>query len=215
MGDVARWEGAKENVPLLVARQGSLREVRASNDDGGNAPLVEEIPFCVKVSLVNACFNVGIFEQLPERVGIVEAEIRRCENAPLDSPLSQLREYFGEHLNSAGRDECDRKIEAYAIEEFSFDNGEHIACGIVVAENARRKAVVGLLLGSDEACFEALSESGLRFFRKLDNVAFNALIHGCLDGVGCVFEDNHTRENVHVARFGGFRQYGIVGRRWV
>ena len=34
MGDVARWEGAKENVPLLVARQGSLREVRASNDDG-------------------------------------------------------------------------------------------------------------------------------------------------------------------------------------
>lgn len=192
-----------------------MREVRASNDDGGNAPLVEEIPFCVEVSLVNACFNVGIFEQLPERVGIVEAEIRRCENAPLDSPLSQLREYFGEHLNSAGRDECDRKIEAYAIEEFSFDNGEHIACGIVVAENARRKAVVGLLLGSDEACFEALSESGLRFFRKLDNVVFNALIHGCLDGVGCVFEDNHARENVHVARFGGFRQYGIVGRRWV
>ena len=83
-----------------------MREVRASNDDGGNAPLVEEIPFCVEVSLVNACFNVGIFEQLPERVGIVEAEIRRCENAPLDSPLSQLREYFGEHLNSAGRDDA-------------------------------------------------------------------------------------------------------------
>lgn len=146
MGDAARWEGAKENVPLLVARQGSLREVRASNDDGGNASLVEEIAFCVKVSLVNARFNVGIFEQLPERVRIVEAEIRRCENAPLDSPLSQLREYFGEHLNSAGRDECDRKIEAHAIEEFPFDNGEHIACGIVVAENARCKAVVGLLL---------------------------------------------------------------------
>ena len=62
MGDVARWEGAKENVPLLVARQGSLREVRASNDDGGNVPLVEERPFCVKISLVNACFDVGIFE---------------------------------------------------------------------------------------------------------------------------------------------------------
>lgn len=132
-----------------------MREVRASNDDGGNAPLVEEIPFCVKVSLVNACFDVGIFEQLPERVGIV------------------------------------------------------------VAENARRKAVIGLLFGSDEACFETLSESGLRFFRKLDNVVFNALIHGCLDGVDCVFEDNHTRENAHVARFGGFRQYGIVDRRWV
>ena len=94
MGDVARWEGAKENVPLLVARQGGLREVRASNDDGGNAPLVEEIPFCVKVSLVNACFNVGIFEQLSERVGIVEAEIRRCENAPLDSPSVAVERVF-------------------------------------------------------------------------------------------------------------------------
>lgn len=163
MSDVARWEGAKENVPLLVARQCSLREVRASNDGGGNAPLVEEIPFCVKVSLVNARFDVGIFEQLPERVGIVEAEIRRCENAPLDSPLLQLREYFSEHLNSAGRDECDRKIEAHAIEEFPFDNEEHIACGIVVAENARCKAIVGLLFRSDEARFETLSESGLRF----------------------------------------------------
>lgn len=76
MGDVARWEGAKENVPLLVARQGSLREIRASNDDGGNALLVEEIPFRVKVSLVNARFDVGIFEQFPECVGIVEAEVR-------------------------------------------------------------------------------------------------------------------------------------------
>lgn len=58
-GRCRRWEGAKENVPLLVARQGGLREVRASDDDGGNAPLVEEIPFCVKISLVNARFDVG------------------------------------------------------------------------------------------------------------------------------------------------------------
>ena len=63
MGDVARWEGAKEDVPFLITRQGGLREVRASNDDGGNALLVEEVAFRVKVSLVNSRFNIGIFEQ--------------------------------------------------------------------------------------------------------------------------------------------------------
>ena len=76
MGDVARWEGAEEDIPLLIARQGGLREVRASDDDGGNALLVEEIPFRVEVSLINARFDVGIFEQFPECVGIVEAEVR-------------------------------------------------------------------------------------------------------------------------------------------
>ena len=124
----------------------------------------------MKITLVDACFDVGILAQLAQRVGVVEVQVCGRENPPRDSPVAKVGEDARQNLHAACRDEGDGKRKARAVGKLRLKRRQHVGTSlVVVAEDARRIALIGFFPRSDEARLEA--------FRELHDAVFEFALH--------------------------------------
>ena len=124
----------------------------------------------MKIALVDARFDVGILAQLTQRIGVVEVQVRGGENPPRNSPVAKVRENACQDLHAACRNEGDGERETCAVGELRLESRQHVGASlVVVAEDARRIALVGFFPRTDEARLEA--------FRELHDAVFEFALH--------------------------------------
>lgn len=81
---------SEQDIPLFVAGQGSLGEIRAAEDNGSRSIGLENISFGMQAALINPSCDIAVFEQLPKHCWTIEIEISRGENPAFDASIPQL-----------------------------------------------------------------------------------------------------------------------------
>lgn len=96
------FKGPEENVPLLVAGESRLSQIRTSDNERRKRLAIEKLPFARRSPLINTNIYCREFQQFRQHLRIIEIQVCGRQHAPRRPSLFEKLQGLYENLNAAG-----------------------------------------------------------------------------------------------------------------
>ena len=139
-------------IPLLIGRQGRLRQVGAADDDAAQAAAPKNVPFGVKARLAGRLIDaeklhLNVLEggEFFEGLGLGELKIVARENSPGHAFFLQFLQHEQQRRDAAAGHEGHAEVKALALLQLLFQNAHHLgAARGGVGQKAHAQGRVGV-----------------------------------------------------------------------